>query len=265
MSLPLLIQAHRGAGFLDAENCIEAIELGWSFGMVPEVDIGTTRDGMIVGFHDRDLARLVHDLPASLRGRSLGDADWSELRDLNVGTADKPRRIPTIAEVLVRLRSKPDRRLYLDIKRVDFPALAALVREHDVTGQVIFSTNRDAWIAAWRSLLPGSETLRWVWMDPGQAGLDAAKAMIDGLRSTGFAGITQLQLHILVGDDLALHPSLEAIRALSDELGGRGIVFQAFPHCGDVAVYRQLLNLGVRSFATDHPHEMLAAVQAWQA
>ncbi len=264
MTLPLLVQTHRGAGFLDAENCIEAIELGWSFGMVPEIDIGTTRDGMIVGFHDRDLARLVHDLPPSLRGRTLGEADWSELRGLNVGSADNPRRIPTIAEVLVRLRSDPQRRLYLDIKRVDFTALAALVREHDVVGQVIFSSNRDEWIATWRDLLPGSETLRWVWMDPGQAGLDKALAMIDALRGNGFTGVTQLQLHILVGDGLALHPGPERIRAVHDEMTGRGIVFQAFPHSGATTVYRQLLELGVRSFATDHPHELLAAVQAWQ-
>lgn len=267
MSLPILVQAHRGAGFLEAENCLEALELGWSLGMVPEIDVGTTRDGVIVGFHDKDLARLVVGLPAALRGRTLGEADWSELRGLNVGSVERPRRIPTIAEALDALRQDP-RRLYLDIKRVAFPALVELVHEHDAAGQVIFSTNRDPWIAEWRSLLPSAETLRWVWMDDGDEGLARAERELAALRSTGFPGITQLQLHILVRpptDGSVFHPGEGFIAALERELRGRGIVFQAFPHSGNPGVYRRLLDIGVRSFATDHPHELLAELQDWSA
>ena len=255
---PLL--AHRGAGFLDTENTLEALELGWSMGLETEIDVSTTRDGVIIGFHDGDFSRMLNDPPASLRNRKLADTDWNELRALNIGTPDKPRRIPTIAEALTRLHAHPDRRLYLDIKCVDFPSLAALVRKHDVAAQVIFSTNNNAWITAWRALMPGTDTLRWVWMDEGQAGWTKAEAEIAILRAQGFAGITQLQLHILVGE--TLHPSEPVIRALVDELRARNIVFQIFPHSNDPNIYRRLHQLGVHSFATDHPHELLDALRS---
>src|SRR6188472_834017 len=51
-----VIQSHRGAGELAPENTIEAFELGWKLGTIPESDIRTTRDGVIVTFHDNNFA-----------------------------------------------------------------------------------------------------------------------------------------------------------------------------------------------------------------
>src|ERR1043166_6790684 len=48
----VVIQAHRGAGFLAEENTLAAFELGWSLGCYAEADIRTTTDGVSVAFHD---------------------------------------------------------------------------------------------------------------------------------------------------------------------------------------------------------------------
>src|SRR5438309_9548772 len=54
-----IVQAHRGAGELAEENTLEAFQLGWKLGCVPESDLRTTRDGVIVAFHDDNFSRVV--------------------------------------------------------------------------------------------------------------------------------------------------------------------------------------------------------------
>lgn len=252
---PLLLQAHRGAGFLEADNTVEAVELGWSLGMVPEIDVNTAGDGTLVSFHDHDLARAVRDLPADLAGRTIHQVPWERVADFDVGRAGAPRRVPLVRTLLERCAADPRRRLYLDIKTVDFARLAALVRAAGVARQVIFSTNRDAWIADWLALMPGSETLRWVWMDDAPQAWVRAEAELAALCAAGWPGITQLQLH-LVPRDGGLHPGIAVAAALAAELAARGILFQAFPHSADPAHYAALHAAGVRSFASDDLHEM---------
>lgn len=253
--LPVCNQAHLGAGVLEIENTREAVELGWSLGLIPEIDVNTAGDGTLVSFHDSDLGRMVAGLPAGTRARTIHELGWEEISRLDVGGPGRPRRIPAAAEILGLLVGRPERRLYLDTKRLELARLAELVLGLGVAGQVILATNRDERIAEWRRLVPGAETLRWVWMDPPPQGWERAEAVIRALAAQGFPGITQLQLHILVGADGSLHPGIEAIAALAAEVQGRGVVFQAFPHCSDPAVYALLHRHGVRSFTTDHPHE----------
>src|ERR1041384_1766060 len=54
---PFHIQAHRGAGIEYSENTLEAFEHGWNLGVTPECDVRTTKDGVIVCFHDTDFKR----------------------------------------------------------------------------------------------------------------------------------------------------------------------------------------------------------------
>ena len=89
------------------------------------------------------------------------------------------------------------------------------------------------------------------------------------MKQAGFAGVTQVQLHI--------HPNAEgkpgepykisraAIRELGAELRARGIVLQALPYTDDRGIYAQLLDLGVASFATDYPDVTLAEIKAYYA
>jgi glycerophosphoryl diester phosphodiesterase len=48
------VVAHRGAGDPAPENTMEAIELSWSMGCIPELDVRTTKDGHLMMFHDKN-------------------------------------------------------------------------------------------------------------------------------------------------------------------------------------------------------------------
>src|SRR5262245_15986441 len=81
-----VIQSHRGAGFLAEENTMEAFELGWKMGTVPESDLRTTKDGVIVAFHDDNFARVVKGADAELQKKGVKDLTLAELLKLDVGS-----------------------------------------------------------------------------------------------------------------------------------------------------------------------------------
>src|SRR5262245_42707714 len=66
-----IIQCHRGAGELKPENTLEAFQLGWNWGTIPECDMQTTRDGVIVTFHDGNFKRVVKDASPELQKKGV--------------------------------------------------------------------------------------------------------------------------------------------------------------------------------------------------
>lgn len=252
------IQSHRGAGRLAPENTMQAFELAWRLGTVPEADVRTTRDGVAVAFHDATFDRLVGDLPPDLRGKGTSDLRWSELSKLRIGPQRQP--IPRIEEVLDAIRGRSERGLYLDVKQVPLERLAELVRQREVEHQVILASTKYEEVRRWKELLPRSQTL--LWMGGSEAGLNER---LGELRAAGFAGVTQLQIHVKVGDlasEDAFQPSAAFLRAVAAELEARRILLQVFcPGGCDRAGYERLLRLGVRSFATDDPEAALEAVR----
>jgi glycerophosphoryl diester phosphodiesterase len=261
-----LIQSHRGAGELEAENTVEAFELAWKLGTVPEADVRATKDGAIVAFHDADFRRLVKDAPPELAGQGVEDLTWDELRRLDVGSWKGPefagRRVPRLADVFREMTGRPGRRLYLDVKKVDLAKLAGEVKEAEVGAQVILASPKPAQLRTWKKLVPESGTLLWMGGTE-----EELKKKLEDVRRTGFAGITQLQIHVRVrpaAEGGGLTPSPEFLAATGEELREHGVLFQTLPwETTDPAVYRTLLDLGVASFATDHPKLTLDAVRGY--
>src|SRR5688572_3686137 len=162
-----IVQAHRGAGELAEENTLEAFELGWKLNCIPEADIRTTSDGVIVAFHDKDFARVVKNVPPELKTKGVQDITFAELQKLDVGSFRgeqfKNRRVSRMADVFALMTNQPKRKLYLDIKNVDLPKLAEEVKAAKVESQVILaSTNYAKYIRPWKKLLPQSSTLLWM-------------------------------------------------------------------------------------------------------
>src|SRR6188508_2882238 len=81
-----IIQSHRGAGELAEENTPEAFELGWKLGTIPESDVRTTKDGVIVAFHDANFGRVVKDASEELKKKGVKDLTYGELQKLDVGS-----------------------------------------------------------------------------------------------------------------------------------------------------------------------------------
>jgi glycerophosphoryl diester phosphodiesterase len=266
-----IIQSHRGAGELTEENTIEAFEMGWKLNTYPEADVRMTKDGVIVAFHDNDFSRVVKDAPPELAKKGVKDLTWEELSQLDVGSWKgeqfKGRRVLRMTEGLAAMKGKPERHLYLDIKQVDLEKLANEVRAAGVEKQIVFTSPKHEQIREWASLIPGTDTLLWI-----GGTQEAKREAIEKLKKANFEGVTQVQIHvrlpsetkekILPGEPFT--PSRAFLIEMSQELSKRGILFQTLPYgAKDESTYKQLLDLGLASFASDHPDVTWKAVREY--
>lgn len=267
-----VIQSHRGAGELSEENTIEAFELGWKLGTYPESDVRTTKDGVIVAFHDNNFSRVVKGIAPEMAKKGVADVTFEELSRLDVGSWKgeqfSGRRVCRMSEVFERMKGRPERHLYLDIKNVDLQKLAEEVRAAGVERQVVLASPKHEILREWKALVPESDTLLWM------PGTEATKRkQIEALRKANFEGITQIQVHVRLPGDAKdikpgepFSPSRAFLSELSSELAGRGILFQTLPYgAKDPGIYAQLLDAGLASFATDHPEITLKAVRDYYA
>lgn len=274
----VIVQGHRGVGHLAEENTVEAFELAWQLGLYPESDLRMTQDGVIVPFHDATFARVVKDASPELKKKGVKDLTYAELAKLDVGSWKGPefagRRVLPMATIFELMRGRPERHLYLDIKSIEFPRLAAEVRKYGLTRQIVLASRKVEELRAWRALVPASETLLWMHGTEAELRKDLADH-----RARNFAGITQLQIHVypkVTGDPWA-PPTDESgpenpfrlrntfLRETGAELRRHNVVFQVFPYTDDPTVYAQLLDLGVMSFATDYPDITLREIKAYYA
>jgi hypothetical protein len=179
-----------------------------------------------------------------------------------------------MATIFELMRGRPERHLYMDIKSIEFPRLAAAVRKYGIERQIVLASRKVEEIRAWKDLVPESETLLWMHGNEAELRRDFA-----ALRSTRFAGLTQVQIHVYpkeTKDPWAPPPDASPsdnpfrlrnafLIEVGRELRTHGIVYQTFPYTDDPAVYARLLDLGVMSFATDHPDVTLRELKAYYA
>lgn len=260
-----VIHSHRGAGSLVPENTIAAFEAGWKMGTVPEADMRTTKDGILVAFHDSNFGRTVHTTDTVLKKKGVKDLTFEELSRLDVGGWKDPRfaglRVPKLSEVFQLMRGRPERQLCLDFKYVDLKQLAEEVRENGVSKQVVFATTDYAILRQWKAILPDSETLLWL-------GGPEREVMprLPELRAANYADITHLQLHPMKNPETTSTEPFTISRALFHSLGeemrAHNILFMALPReITDPKAYWQLLDLGVASFSSDYPDLAVKAVR----
>jgi glycerophosphoryl diester phosphodiesterase len=253
-----IVQAHRGAGDLAPEGSLEAFNLGWKLGCIPEADLRRTKDGVIVSFHDNNFARILPDAPEELKKKGVADLTFEEVKELDVGSfRDKKfagQRALSLAEMVGILKAHPERSLYIDIKKVDFHQLAAETVE--VHRQLILASTKYEELKLWRRVAPKSKTLHWM------GGTEERLAKrLEALRAVNFAGIDQLQIHVNTTNGV-FSPSERFLRAAGSELRTYGILFQTLPwRQKEASTFHRLLDLGCASFATDYPDAAMAAVR----
>ena len=274
----VIVQSHRGAGVLAEEGTIEAFELGWKLGTFPESDLRATKDGVIVTFHDNNFARVVKDASPELKKKGVEDLTYAELAELDVGSWKgeqfKGRRVLPMSTVFEIMRANPERHIYMDVKKVELARLAAEVKKYQVERQIVLASPKVEQLRQWKALVPESETL--LWMHGNEAKLSKELA---ALREANFAGVTSVQIHVYpkVTKDSWAPPTDESspenpfrlrnafLIQTGEELRARGVLFQTFPYTSDPSVYAKLLDLGVMSFATDHPDVAMRELKAYYA
>jgi len=259
----IAVQSHRGAGVLMPENSIDAFELAWSLGTIPEGDLRTTTDGVIVAFHDEDFRRILPSATPQEQKRGIKDLTWDEVAKLDIGAWKGPKfagqRVPRLIDVYRILQQHPERRLYIDIKNVDLEQLAREAHGAKVAARLILASTDYAVIRRWKELAPESSTLHWM------GGVeDVLAKRIEALRASGFAAITQLQIHVRAGKDGAITPSPEFLLKTGAELRKHNILFQTLPwQSNDPALFRRLMDLGCASFATDYPDVAMKTIREY--
>ncbi len=269
------MQAHRGAGDLAPEGSLEAFELGWKLGCIPEADLRRTKDGVIVSFHDADFARILPNAPEELKKKGVAELTFEEARKLDVGSFRDEKfagqRMTSLAEMVGLLKAHPERSLYIDIKKVDFKQLAA--ETIGVHPQLILASTKYDEIKLWRQVAPRSRTLHWMggpkdWMSGAPDAPESPQAKLAqrlaALRAVNFAGIDQLQIHVNTSADGTFFPSEAFLREAGNELRAHGVLFQTLPWGQkDPKVFHRLMDLGVASFATDYPDVAMEAVRTY--
>ena len=250
---------HRGGGRGMPENTLESVRFAWSLGMTPELNLRTTKDFRIVLFHDDDFKRLVSNPPPKHRGKGIKDYPYSVIKNLEVGSKFGKKfsgqKIPTLEAVFKEMKGSPERFVFLDVKKVYLDQLDELIREYKMENQVILTTDDYDILRRWRIHFPTAKTMFWIKGDDAQI-----YKSLTLMRKHGFQGLTHFQiiLHTVQGRDEPFTVSREQILRTIKELRKFGIVLQVFPvQAPDISTYLQLANLGVKSFGTDYPMELV--------
>lgn len=260
----IYFQAHRGGLEEVPENTLPALRYAWTIpGAVPEVDVQTTQDGQFVILHD-DTPQRTTDAPPEWAERNIRDIPFATLRAWDAGRRFDARyagaKVPSLEEVLDLLKAQPDRQLYLDLKAVDNGRIIALLKDRGVTGQVLFVHGSPAECEKLSQAWPGARTMTWLSGNP-----ERIKTRFRELATTGFKGISQIQLHLKPKEGAGpgvyeLDP--EFLREAQDAATAAGVALQIRPFVFDPPAMRQLIDLGVRWFVADAPKALRDAIDA---
>jgi len=263
----LTIQCHRGAGNLSPENSMEAFEIAWNLATIPEADLRNTKDGVIVAFHDNNFQRILPDAPVAVQKQGIAHLTLAEAKQLDIGAWKGPeykgQRIATMAEITEVLKKYPKRKIYVDIKNVDFLQLANETK--DVHRQLILASTNYNEILLWKRLAPTSQTLHWMGGTE-----EVLSERLDRLEKHRFDSVDQLQIHVNTDAAGQFSPSDDFLRKTGERLRKYNVLFQALPWENDNKtggsnpdVYKRLMNIGVASFATDFPDVNIRAVKEY--
>jgi len=164
-----VIVAHRGASSLAPENTMAAVYKALELG-IPwvEIDVHRTRDSVLVILHDETLDRTTNGKGEVARKR------LNELAELDAGSWFGPEfagePIPTLEEVLLACKDKAV--VLIELKGARTEKLTVeLVRELDMTDQVIIQSFDHQAVAKAKTLAPEIPTFILVRQDNNAQGL----------------------------------------------------------------------------------------------
>jgi glycerophosphoryl diester phosphodiesterase len=264
---PVYFQSHRGGLDEMPENTMRAFRHSFAIsGAVPEVDVRTTQDGVLIALHNATLAETTI-APALIMNRDVRTLTYEQVLLADAGLRYGPKfldeRVPRLTDLLELLREDRDRRLYLDLKDADFVAVKALLDAYACEPQILFANGSQEDCIALKKLFPQATTMTWCSGTPEQI-----KAKFERYADTGFAGLDQIQLHLkVVGADPEPIYALDAgyLQFAYDRAEAAGADLQLRPFAYTPASLRGLLDIGARWFVTDTPQDFAEAIaDAWK-
>jgi len=260
-------QAHRGGLEEVPENTLAAFRRAWSIeGAVPEVDIRTSKDGVLICLHDSTLERTT-DAPNPIKSVDVGQLTADEIRRWDAGKRFDARyegeRVPLLTELFDEMRGRSERQLYLDMKAADPGRLLTLIDEYGLRDQVIFVHGDQDTCFELSKLYPGARTMTWLSGSPREI-----ERKFELAAQSDFKGLSQLQFHLR-----ARRTRPEIIYGLETEFleyalrttKEAGVDLQVRPMPFDAKALRVLLDLGICWYVADAPGKFADAIQAARA
>ncbi|MGH0030137.1 MAG: glycerophosphodiester phosphodiesterase family protein [Myxococcota bacterium] len=282
-------QGHRGARGLLPENTLPAFERAIALGVTTlELDVGMTRDGVVVVSHDPALSPKVCLQPdgttlAGERGPLLRDLDWDTLRRYDCGSLnpdpqrfpEPPREnrpgtpMPTLDQVFALAERDADLRFNVETKirpgdRETVPAEAMVravverVREHGLQSRVSIQSFDWRALVQTRALAPEIETVALVAPDTLEpewlAGLepDASNPLALFREARPFLDSVSPHWRMLVAENGPALP-LAGLQAEG---------FRVVPWTvNDPETLRRLVRLGVDGLISDYPDRLMQVLR----
>jgi glycerophosphoryl diester phosphodiesterase len=249
-------QAHRGGGAHDMpDNTIPSFFYAWKLGAIPEADLRTTADGVIVCFHDNTVERTT-DAGTELAGKQIGNFDFEVVRQWDAGSYFSAEyagvRIPSLEEVFQCMRDDNSRMLYLDLKDVDIAALIRQIQHAGVQRRVIIATSLQDQCEQIKKLDDTVMTMLWI-----GGSKDEIEERFNEAVSAGFSSLDQVQLHLYsLPEDkrnekwpfVLSYDLLKRAVAVTKQMN---IDLEVFVIEHSDAGVETLLNIGIRWFAVD--------------
>ncbi len=264
LEIEAFFQAHRGGLDEVPENTLAAFRHAWRIpGAVPEVDVRTSSDGVLICLHDDTLARTTN-APAGVREMPVDELSFEEIRKWDAGVRFDRRfegeKVPALEELLELMRGRPERELYLDVKGVDFGALRGLLERFSVMEQAIFVHGSRETCRELREFFDGARTMTWLSGSP-----EEIKEKFAQVATADFEGLSQLQFHLKVArirPEIAYALDQEFLEEAVRITRAAGVELQLRPFRFDAASLRDLLDLGVRWYVADAPEQFAEALEA---
>ncbi len=266
----ILWEAHRGGGGYELpESTPIGFEYAWMLGGTPEADVNVTADGILLSLHDGFLARTARSVDEATGKTPLSQLPASTVRRYDIGSERYPNQIiPSIDELLAKLRDDARKEIIIDYKNAPLEQLSALIAHYGAAKQVTLATTDETVAARFKELQPEVRIKIWLGGSPEQI-----KSRFAALAARNFGGFEQIQLHL--NDDQArsewryqLAPN--DIRLMLAETRAQGVLLQALPWHFEREDLFAVLDLGVRSFAVDYPNRFCLlcaeyfAAQTWE-
>lgn len=258
-------QAHRGGGAYEApDNTMAANEYTWELGGIPEADVRTTKDGVIICLHDATPARTT-TAPDAVKDQSISSFNLREMQEWDAGikfdAGFKGAKVPTLEEVFSAMYGKPERLIYLDLKDVNLEQLGKLIDTYKVNQQVIFTHNKQENCIRMKEIASGVRTMMWI-----MGNTERIKQTFMQAQQTNFTGLDQVQIHLRTAEYKQEWPfelEQEYVKDVIAVTGAAGIDFEVFLYSCEEKVVHPLLVEGVRWFATDEPSKFLQTIRNW--
>ncbi len=188
----ILWEAHRGGGYELPESTPVGFEYAWMLGGTPEADVNATADGRLLSLHDGKLGRTAREIDEETGRTPIAELPYARVRRCDIGSDRYPEQvIPSIDELLAKLRGDVRKEIVIDYKNAPLEQLSELIARFGVAKQLTLATTDEAVAARFRQLQPEVRIKIWLGGAPGEI-----TARFDALAAREFGGFEQVQIHL---------------------------------------------------------------------